>query len=78
MAWQIQHSTSEIEVRISPPVGDWETLLDEIQVCLRARPAAPVRLPRKLPEASSTETELLRMLRGTLAATGATLLPPVG
>jgi len=70
MPWSVLRCGAEVHVRILPPVDDWEELMDTIFRSLDPMPTS-VHLPKTFEHVSTTEQELLDLLRSTLRAEGA-------
>jgi len=76
MPWSVERIGSALHVRISPPMaGGWEALMDEIQSDLDPRPLA-IHIPSKMPDATKTDSDMLKMLWDALGSLGIPLLPP--
>ena len=61
-----------MRVGIDGPVGDWPTLLDDVNAALDPRPAA-VSLPRRVEGGSGTDAKQLKMLWALLSMRGLTI-----
>jgi len=74
--WGIQHDGSTLRVQIQAPMdGEWEALMDELQVNLKPMPKA-VYLPARLPEGSRTDADMLKIIRQSLSDLGVPILTP--
>jgi hypothetical protein len=76
MPWSVERIGSALHVHIgSPMTGEWEALMDEIQSDLDPRPLA-IHIPSKMPGATKTDGDMLKMLWDALGSLGIPLLPP--
>jgi len=76
MPWSVERVGSALHVEISPPmVSEWEPLMDEIQANLNPTPLA-IHLPSRIPEATKTDQDMLKVMWQSLGALGIPLLPP--
>jgi hypothetical protein len=76
MPWSVERIGSALHVHMSPPMtGEWEALMDEIQSDLDPRPLA-IHIPSKMPNATKTDSDMLKMLWDALGSLGIPLLPP--
>jgi len=76
MPWSVQRIGSALHVEVSDPMsGRWEALMDEIHANLDPRPLA-IHIPSKMPGATKTDADMLKMLWDALGSLGIPLLPP--
>ncbi len=79
MPWSVEQAGSALHVHISMPMtGEWEPLLDEIENSIGPPRPVAIHLPSKLPGATRTDREMLRLLWDALGSHGIPLLPPAG
>lgn len=72
MSWSLRRDDEALHVHISPPVEDWEALMDSIQENLDPMPTR-VHMPKTFESASTIEQELLDLLRATIRSRGVRL-----
>jgi hypothetical protein len=76
MPWSVERTGSALHVHVtSPMTGEWEALMDAIQSALDPRPLA-IHIPSKMPDATRTDSDMLKMLWDALGSQGIPLLPP--
>jgi hypothetical protein len=72
MPWSVHRDDGALHVRITPPVGDWEALMDAIDENLDPMPPS-VHMPTSFGSASAIDQELLDLLRASMRSRGACL-----
>jgi hypothetical protein len=72
MAWTVERTGVTVRVDIDAPVGDWISLMEDVDAALNPRPAA-VSLPRRVEGGSGFDAKQLRMLWSMLSMRGVTI-----
>jgi hypothetical protein len=76
MPWTVERHGSALHIEISVPMnGEWEPLMDEVQVSLAPKPLA-IHLPSKIEGATKNDRDMLKVLWDALRALEIPLLPP--
>lgn len=72
MPWSVDRVGDSVRVRMTPPIDDWEALMDEIWANLDPAPSA-VFVPEWFRDSTKVESDLLRLLRVALIDQGVPL-----
>jgi hypothetical protein len=76
MPWSVERVGSALHVRLKMPMtGEWEAVMDAVQAELERRPLA-IYIPSKMPGATRTDSDMLKVLWDALGSLGVPLLPP--
>lgn len=75
MPWSVKRDQSVVRVEIRAPMeAEWEALLRAVEAQLEPVPLA-VYIPARIPSASETDAEMLRLLWQTVGSRGVPIMP---
>jgi hypothetical protein len=73
--WSVKRDESVLRVEVKAPMdGEWEPLMDAVDAKFDPTPIA-VYLPARIPSASETDAEMLRLLWQTITSRGVPIMP---
>ena len=76
MPWSVERTRSAVNVHITMPMaGEWEPLMDEIHDSIGKPKPLAIHLPSKVPGATKTDADMLKLLWDALGSLGIPLLP---
>ena len=75
MPWSVKRDQSVLRVEVRDPMdGEWQLLMDAVDAKFNPPPLA-VYLPARIPSASQTDAEMLKLLWQIIAARGVPIMP---
>jgi hypothetical protein len=75
MPWSVKRDQSVLRIEVRDPMdGEWQALLDAVDARFDPTPIA-VYLPARIPSASETDAEMLKVLWQTIASRGVPIMP---
>ncbi len=73
--WTVKRDQSVLRIEVKDPMdGEWEALLDAVDAKFDPPPIA-VYLPARIPSASQTDADMLKLLWQTITSRGVPIMP---